>query len=395
LNKISQIKSPNSADGAKLSNLLDQSLSIDEEIEQLNRRIESLKAKKKTIATEIQSTSSVLESRSARYVEMFKNLDKQGLEAMKSYMNMETSSVAQSILTLKPVDVSFVKNYTPIHSRILEPKLGEEDIIAKHINKPPVVKTESHDTQQNKPVSTLNNGEKSVMGMKPYVIPEDETPISNPIEDSKDLNYDHGPSPYEQGYVKGEQLGNSIRNKVQGLFKTVIQAIPERPQNETQPLPIVKFEDASNTVSQKLDYDPIRLTLLSRIEALTDMVQNVSKRATVYHKYSIVWQDVIKVLKKQETKLQHQISESTTSWNDSNEGFMETLRGTVEQLKTVFELHKFKLEKSDPDVALISQVISNEIKAICDTLAMVSKNDQYKSIFEEFKSFGLDGYITK
>lgn len=111
LSRIRAIKSEDNEFGAKLASLIGRRNGIDAEVRELEGRIEALKKSRVAVELEIRDTSSVLESKSAKYVTMFKELERQGKAAIEEYTNIDSmqSTNANFLLKTVPVDVTFSK----------------------------------------------------------------------------------------------------------------------------------------------------------------------------------------------------------------------------------------------------------------------------------------------
>lgn len=386
LSKLRHIKSDQNPHGAKLINLINDSNSIDDEISNLKLRIESLQNKKRILSSEIQKTSSILESKSSKYVEIFKNLEKLGLEAIKEYINLDDShDIPPTIISKKPIDVSFSRNFTSNNLATFSELLNNLDL-SKTRNEP-IEKSNKSRIR----ATSLVAPKDSIIGMKPYIVPDDlntEEPIVNQKEIQNDLNYGHGPTPFEQGYIQGEYLGQNFKIKMNKFIEKIVKSLPES-KEELQRKKPTSIEDQSNLINEKLDYEPIKIILEQKIKALKSLIHQTSQNATIYHKGGVIWQDVIKVLNQQESKLQNQISASILQLPDSSNHFAEILRSTIDQLKSLFDLHNLKQSSLSNGNKFLMLALSNEIKSLCKAFSMVSKESLVEKLYEEFKPFDL------
>ncbi|EMG47261.1 hypothetical protein G210_2428 [Candida maltosa Xu316] len=284
--KMKSIKSDSNKHGAKLYSLLDESNEVDKEISELEERLEKLRSKKTVLNKEIEDTSSVLESRTAKYVDIFKNLEKQGKSSILSFLqsNGVPDKDIESIVRYLPVDVTILNNYSIKKSSSSQVDLAKEI----ETNAPP---------PQN-PTS---------IGMQPFIIPEETN--APPAEELLSLNHDHGPTPFEKGYAKGSQNSAQFKMKMNNLVGKFIESMNKnndystaRPSTPSQ----VKVDDLSNTINEKLDLEPITTFLEHKVAALNDLVGQVSKNATFYHEFGEVWENVTKLMNLQEEKLENQ-----------------------------------------------------------------------------------------
>lgn len=383
LARISNIRSDSSPHGAKLTTLINDKKAVDEEIASLQAKIVSLQHKKQVLNVEIQNTSSILESRSSKYVEMFKNLEKQGLQAIKDYINLDsTRDIPSSIISMKQVDVTFARNFD--NSTLLKNSIGNQLLMTSA--------AERHDSQNQTNNSSIGTKpyepNASIIGMKPYVLPEEPPVPKVDPNTTRELNYGHGPTAFEQGYIKGEYLGQNFKIRINKIVNSIAKSLPD---SKNQPIARLSphIEDISNSITEKLDYEPIKIILEQKIKALKSLILQTSRDATIYHKCTIIWQDAVRILNQQESKLQTQISESVLQMNDSTQHFAEILRNTIDQLKSSFELHKIKQTNPNNGQKLLMLVISNEIVSVCKALNMVSKNVQIQDVYDEFEQFGF------
>lgn len=75
-NKVQDIRSDNNEEGYRLKQLLNEAGTVDEEIEQLEKRLNQLKEKKKVLKNEIAQSQSVIESRTSSYLESLREVEK-------------------------------------------------------------------------------------------------------------------------------------------------------------------------------------------------------------------------------------------------------------------------------------------------------------------------------
>ena len=74
--KVQDIRSENNTEGYRLTQLLKESTTVDEEIESLEKRLKQLKEKKKVLGNEIAQSQSIIESRSSSYLESLREIEK-------------------------------------------------------------------------------------------------------------------------------------------------------------------------------------------------------------------------------------------------------------------------------------------------------------------------------
>ncbi|KAK6461482.1 hypothetical protein DFJ63DRAFT_184844 [Scheffersomyces coipomensis] len=375
LSRIQNIKSDKNKHGAKLSGLLDESNSIDVEIGKLEKQLQSLRQKKVLINQEIQDTSSVLESKTSKYVEMFKALEVQGREAVLLLLQSNGIPMKEvdSVIKSSPVKVTFLDNYNAKHQIIPDE---------------PVIKPEPPNSAES-------------MGMQPFIIPEEPKKV---VDTQAELNHGHGPTAYEKGFAKGAQSSNKLKSQLQYILKLLLKSIPESNSVSNSPngsriesvavpnKPVV--DDASNTITEKLDLEPVFKLLEHKVEALGDLMLQTSTNAAMFHKYGTVWKDVTNILKAQEHNLLFQISNSIPGADNLNSNIADTLTRTMNEIrmiivslndsKDILSFHK----KNSP----LIKVLDNELMSILQALQVVPTNDtlqqQYISIAVQLKELG-------
>lgn len=367
LNKISLIKSNKNKHGSKLEKLLDESSNIDGAILDLEKKLSALRLKKKLINSEIEDTSSVLESRTSKYVDMFKTLEKQGTEAIMECLNVKyiLPEDLESSIKYVPVDVTFSKNY----KQGLKCNVSNSEVIASHI------------FQDNN--ATPNEVKKSdFIGMQPLIIPE--TP-----KDKELANHGHGLTPFQEGLEQGSQAARNIKSQLNSFIKGVVTKSLYEKDAFSQSRQI---DDTFNTINKKIDIEPIA-NILDRLEENSQvMLRTCSEKATLYHEYHIIWNDIINIIKNQEGKLLYQLSESTMSKDEIEKNIIAILSSSLEQIRTYMESKKASVSDRNPksfnfqDSAL-SKIILHEIRAICSALSVASGETEWLEKVDEFKSF--------
>lgn len=413
LAKVKFLKSDKDINGNKLATLIEQDLAINEEISDLQNRIYRLQDSKKALAKEIQSTTSIIESKTSKYIQVFKQLEKNGLQAVENFFKLNSEDIPRKIVSMQKVDTSFDSQFKKSRSKKsinntllgnLKPNSFYSPPTSQHDNLRKVEKLKMDSSAVKSIQDECKGQEQSTIGMKPYVFDEESIGISHPISDKTqqnsiqsekthsiknpaELNHGHGPTPFELGYFNGENLGQNIKFKLKNMVSNLVANLPEHVELDSSKIPYV--EDSSNLITEKLDYDPIRVIIGLKIEALKSLIHNTSENATLYHKASIVWQDLIKILNQQESKLLNQISESVLQLGDSSKSFAAILRLTLDKSKNLFELHGLNNTKTARGQSMILKVLSNESRAICNAYIMVSRCSS-NQIFKEFDGFGFD-----
>ncbi|CAG85344.2 DEHA2B08844p [Debaryomyces hansenii CBS767] len=371
LNKISSIKSNRNKHGSKLEKLLGESDIIDNEISDLEKKLTALKSKKKLINAEIEDTSSVLESRTSKYVETFRNLEKQGIEALNEFINVNniSSSEFENFIKYSPVNVTFSNNYkTNSKNNVIDLQSTESTpstVIDTHNNK-------SHN----------DRSEAEFIGMQPFIVPE----ISNNRNDISLANHGHGLTPFEEGFEKGSKVSHTVRSNLNNFMKSLVSN--PKVANETY-VPTRQIDDVSNTINQKIDLASILRLLNIKEESSREILGYTSNQATLYHEYGAIWDMVVDVIKIQESKLLSQLSESTLAKDALDENIISIMNTSLKKIKSlvspsIIGSASRNSNSSAVHNALFKSII-HEIKAICSALVVASGDKGYLEKVNEFK----------
>lgn len=393
LGKISKIKSNKNKHGSKLEKLLDESNSIDKEVAELEGRLRTLKKKKQLINAEIDDTSSVLESRTSKYVDTFNSLEKLGKDAIVDFLNLnKIDSPNESIVRFVPVDVTFLKNYSEIQNRnnaTSKTNLISSDTTSNTVNTDGK-KTDSmeHLESTKKSGTTKNPG---YIGMQPLIVPDDAPEILGIQEDLSLANHGHGLTPFEKGFQKGTKLSNNVKGQFNTFLRSFIAAYQNSYDSDVKPnaKPLKQIDDLTNTIANKIDLQPILALLDHRLEDLREFLSFTSKQATIFHEYGITWNEIVSIIQKLENKLLDQFSDSKISKDNIDKNIVLILKSSLDQLRTcVLRIG------THPSLAANSlttrrnplfKSIIHEIKAICATLVTASNDDNYLQRINEFK----------
>jgi hypothetical protein len=384
LEKIASIKSPNNKYGMKLGKLLDQSNEVDSEIVEMEKKLESLKVKKQLISVEIETTSSVLESKSAKYVELYRELETQGNEAITNLLvssGIPYKDIGDFLKTT-PVNVTFMENY---NIKKAPPPPTQAPPLSNLMGIQPFIPEEMVDIGDN-----LNNHkyDESLKNDK-----YDETLQNDKYEDTRpnnkfdELNYGHGASAYEKGYERGVVQSSTVKTHFGNIVHKFLNAKPEK-----SPI-IVKVDDDQNTISEKLDLEPVVEMLDHKINAINDLALSTSKNSTIFREYSMAWKDILGILKSQEDELLEYVSESIPSPDHLDPALVEFLNSTLEQIKSsISSLNRFhqslNQEFYTQDNSMF-EVLINETRAMISALILVSGNSDPNFYLSGFKDLGV------
>lgn len=377
LNRISLIKSNKNKHGSKLEKLLGESENIDNEILEMERKLSALKSKKKLINAEIEDTSSVLESRTSKYVETFRSLERQGAEVLNEFLNLNSmpSSELQNFVKYTPVDVTFINNYQQSLKNDIKQQLDESPSSS--------VKNAHNNEKSN------NKEEAKSIGMKPFIIPE----RSNDMNDNSLANHGHGLTPFEEGFEKGSKASYTVRNHLNTFIKSLVANKPVT--NEAFPSGR-QIDDISNTINLKIDLASILKLLDIKEESSQEDLRYTSKQATLYHEYGNIWDMVVELIKNQENKLLSQLSESNLSKDALDKNIISIMNNSLESIKSlVLSLiaQSFILNSNPSTVPnALFKSIMHEVKAICSALAVASGDDSH---LEKVNDFNVLLYTVK
>lgn len=388
LNRIKVIKSMDNKHGHKLGQLLEQSADVDGEINDLEKRLESAKEKKRLLLLEIDKTSSVLESRTSKYVESFKRLEKQGQDAVAHFfrLNGMPDKDLNSVIKQEPVNVKFSRNHPPSeqHTNLKIPKNNSQ------YEQPMNMRVLRSDREIANPVESSPRVVESPfkaesMGMQPLIVPED-----TPAHDESSLNHDKGPSAFEKGFARGSKRSVDVKSKLIQFLKLVKESGNDSfQQREMAEIP--KVDDIDNTIESKIDVEPILLLLMHKIEALEDLVLWTSRQATQFHEFSLRWKDLIAYIKNEEIKLSSQIANSIESQSEMQSELVHVLASMLQNLKGLATLEPIKSpQSSEPDRLLLQTAVGNEVRNVYLALKVISEPSQYQLLADDFKNLGYN-----
>ena len=363
LEKIQSIKGSDSSDGSKLTVLLDESASIDEQILQLEAHIAKLKSKKQVIASEIDMTTSVLESKTSVHVQEFRNLEAEVQKGISEVLTVDglSESALSSLVKFVPVDVTFSKSYNP------RPKVPNPIIVER-------IPAELNEITKN---TTNGNGEQ-------------RTPLhGKPEGDHSILNHEHGPTPFQRGYFKGSNLSGHIKAQLQKLLATWASERKEpTPNTESW----VRIDDSSNTISEKVDLRPIKALLESKIASFEVQRQSHSSQATTFHHHHTLWRDCLEILRAHEKKLELQILESTST-NFGEKQFVGIMTSALNRVNSAvdytYKEHPEIFTSNDRKRGYVIRCLQHEVEAIVSALTVVDLQNDYSRFLNMFRGLTL------
>lgn len=363
ITKVKSIKSDSNKHGAKLFSLLDESNEIDQEILQLENKLAQLKSKKSIVSKEIEDTSSVLESRTSKYVDIFRNMEKQGKLSILNFLQSNGVPIK---------DIDSIVKYSPVEATILK------EYANKRGSSSQIVASTIEEEKPSVDISINTN-----IGMQPFIIPE-ETNKDDKEQKRQDLlsmNHDHGPTPFERGYAKGTQNSTLIKSKMNNFVRKFFDSLPEQLTITTPDAPTIRgppnVDDVSNVITEKLDLEPIMKFLEYKVGALHDLTKLTSLNAALFHEFGIIWQNVTKLMDLQEEKLENALNESII--NGESSLIMNILRSTMENLKeNMNKVNSITIRSRDDQLQrdLLLDLINNEYNAIQEATKIVQTNEE-------------------
>lgn len=344
LRHIQQIKSDSSKYGTKLAGLLRRRHEVDHEVETLELRIAALKAQRSTITREIGETSSVLESKSAKYVNVFRDLERKGRDVIAEYLGSAGVQPhdLELLLRSEPVDAGFsmAKSGETVYTD-LPPLPGQGP--GQGTGQGPGKGTGQGPTQSKfHGPSPAPMASAASMGIQPFEVPQSP------------LAYPHPPlSPYAQGYASGSQHLERLKQSLSGLMHGAIRQ-PHSVDKE-------KVDDILNTITEKIDLSPILHLLRHKIEALEDMSLKTSRLSAFYNNQGLAWADTCKLLDSQEKLILFLLSDP----NIQPTQLVERLKATIEMLTRELDLaFEAYLASATSKENSLGTIIHHEIKAI-------------------------------
>lgn len=330
LRHIQQIKSDSSKYGTKLAGLLTRKLDVDNEVEALEMRIAALKAQRNVINKEIRETSSVLESKSAKYVNMFRELEQKGLDVITDYLS--SSGV-------RGQDLQLLLKSEPVNATFSMAALNQ----ATARGSPPTL---LGSTLPVTALPALISPNPAHISTQPLEIPEPPAPLS----------------PYAQGYANGSHHLERIKQSINGFVHGMVR--------QENPPPKEKVDDILNTITEKINVTPILDILRHKIEALEDMSLRTSRLSAMYNSQCSAWNDVCKQLEPQEKVLLQLLNDPTTHPDQ-----------LVDRLKVTFGILKQEFQRASSDhTAILKEnslaiVIHQELKAVAAAIDLLVGGD--------------------
>lgn len=379
LSKIKSIKSDNNEYGTKLSGFLDESTALDNEISMVEAKLLRLKSKKQLLQNEIDETSSVLESQTSRFVNAFKELDKNGEVFISDLLAQNGLTEQQSKVLLKsvPVDVTFEKQY--------KQKLKNSVLVEQ--------------AQRLGFVSNFNENDEKLQANVDEPDPPKPRVVESPKQDANDSNpigtqaYEPPPEffnepetstdPYDKGFSKGQAQSERFKAQLQQIYENYIKPFVEQQRRDF----VLTVDDNENTIDSKVDLKPIITYLEHKVDAYLELSKKSSKMSAAYHQYNSYWKDICATVTSKEKELESSISNLKLTDATITSILSAILDNLLEYIDIVNGVD------SNGDESLI-QLILYEVIALLEALNMIPSTP--KSLSKEFKSkFKNKGLFNK
>lgn len=376
LKKIKIIKSDDNVYGTKLSGLLDESTILNNDIAEMEAKLSNLKSKKQLLQNEIDEASSVLESQTSKFVNAFKELDKNGEEFVSDILRQNGLTEIQSKVLLKsiPVDVTFENQYK---QKLKESILVEQ---AHRLGFDSKTTTIIEESEQDKSPSKLTKPtinpqpiNSNTMGTQAYEPPPDF--FSQPETKNSD--------PYDKGFSQGQAQSERFKAQLQQIYENYIKPFLEQQRKGF----VLTVDDNENTVSSKVDLNPIAAYLEHKVDAYLELSKQASKMSAVYHQYNSHWKDLCATVTGKEKELEASIS----NLNLTDATITSILSSILDDLLEYIDIINSVDANGDQS---LKQLILYEVTALLEALKMIPSTS--KSLSKEFKAkFKSKGLFSK
>lgn len=373
LNRVKSIKSDKHSFGHKLAGLLQKRNDIDSEIKDLEDRLAVLRDNRAVVNAEIDEASSVLESKSAKYVNLFRELEKHGENVISGFLVSSglPQNDLQVLLKRKNVETAFkyeLKNNLPPASKQTRSPAYTPKNQSVSPNKSVTIEPQSMGAHSFEPQSMGAQAfEPQSMGAQAFEVNDDELP-----------DYSEKTA-YEKGFQRGNEQLHKVKETLASYVNSFINGKSEVKQVQKA------IDDELNTITSKIDLDPIITFLSHRIKALEDLAVESSRRSAELHQDGESWRAVTQILNSREARLLEVVSQSTEMTSEVKEllsSNFHTLRQAINDIN-----------KSDRKVArskYLKILLHREAKAIASTLDTIDKDFNYSSKISSIESSFTD-----
>lgn len=351
LRRIQAIKSEGNRHGKKLAGLLNKQTAIDDEIQQLESRIEVLRANRGAITKEIDETSSILESKSAKYVNIFRDLERQGRDAISEYLYSSgiPKNNLEILLKSEPVEATF----SYIHDNQRSDNTINIASDTRGIEHPKAANTQSEE-----PKITA-----STMGIQPLIISGDEPEVDPGVPQVEEE------SAYAMGYARGSQRLEKLRKGISNIVTHVFPPVQNGHKSAKN------VDDQLNVITEKIDLVPIIELLSHKSDALSKLTVDFSKLAAEYHDQNVILKDIYRSLGSNERTIISLLSNTSPSPED----LVSLLSKSYSELKKVLERQlESRVRSSGPKNKYLITILHLELTAVAKAMSELSQNSSYE-----------------
>ncbi|GBL50599.1 hypothetical_protein [Candidozyma auris] len=337
LNRVKSIKSDDHSFGVKLAGLLHKRNDIDTEIDDLESRLRLLRANRAAVNSEIEEASSVLESKSAKYVNIFRELEKHGESVITNFLLSSGLPQDELQVLYKKVPVEALFKYKGANqkssSEVVKARPAEEAAKREHGESP---------NAQN-------------MGAQAYEVADGET---QQVTEK---------SAYDRGYEKGNAQFVKVKETVSSMVHKIFNGKRDERASRND------VDDESNTITEKIDVNPITELLSQRIRALEDLSVSSSNLSAVLHQDGIIWSNIAASLNKREEKMLEVLSQSRSMPSE-----MESmLISCFDTLKAALDEWENKRKVGQP--VYFESLVYCELNAVAHALDSLRNDTNYSN----------------
>ena len=308
LNDIVSVKSENSEYGHKLGELLDQSKGIDLQIDDLENKLRYLRQKKTILDSEIQKTSSVLESKTSKAADVFRSLERKGHQLILNFCELQRFSEEDTMALIQatPVNVSFWDSYECSHfkgGRHVTPQdLRIFDDIGKWLD------------------------------VKEQNVPSSGSPMQRNSDLSETTSSEFLRHLDSNAYREGVRLGTYLINKLNKGISVLMSSFKNSEKGKNSASTNSHVDDFHNTIKLKIDLTPIIAYINEHIDESKTFLHEASIAGEFYHYASTTWDDIVVFLKQTEDQVRRCL-ENNTENIDHSDKVRAILLSSLRQIK--------------------------------------------------------------
>ncbi|CAK9439062.1 uncharacterized protein LODBEIA_P32860 [Lodderomyces beijingensis] len=370
LQNVFDILSKDSEHGGKLASLISKSRDIDDQMVELHAKLAALKQKKEVIAREIEDTQSTLQSRTAMFIERFRDLEEKGKRISHQYLEEcgTRERDVPALLKVEIVDVSLqrlsgtdfllnddVENNKQQQKLQQQSQSGVSNAQGQNVGGAWVIDHNNQDLSGKSP-RDLPVPKQNSIGIQPYIAPDKV--------DQKEMNHGHGPTPYDLGYLKGAKNSSQFKHRIQNFIKNIQSRVPD---SRSKLGPNTPRDDDGDRCLEKLDINLIKDHLERQKAALHDQIRLSSAMATEYHQCATRWERIRQIVSQHEDQLEAVLSSRGKS--EDTKPLVGVLSSAVDLLSSEKDIVSRAHREESSDIAgvhtsVILMLVNNEINAI-------------------------------